>query len=112
MPKLKAAPAVARSRFSRRFAAALAKSPRECVGLWSAASPTGGRSLRPRSGRDLPPRAPAGTDGPVRLHRDGSPGDHDGGRAVRASALSLPAGVLGLSIFCFLLRSEILASAR
>src|ERR1700716_4553349 len=69
-------------------------------------------SLRPQPGCDLLPGAPAGPDGPVRLHRRERAWDHDRGHAVRSSALSLPAGVLGLRACSCCARRRELRGAR
>jgi hypothetical protein len=50
----------------------------------------------PQPGCDVPPGTPAGSDGPVGLHRPGLAWRHDCGRAALASALSPSARLLGL----------------
>jgi len=88
------------------------RSSRGCAGPWSAAWQMAG-SLWPQPGCDLPPGAPAGADGPVRLHRHGRAWIMNRGHAVRAPALSLPAGVLGLrACSCRARRRELRGAAE
>jgi len=63
---LKPPPACVRWRSSRGCAAVIPILPRACAGPWSVAWHDDGRSMD-QPGRDVPPRAPAGPDGPVGL---------------------------------------------
>ena len=96
VPILKAAPGIRAIARARRAAAAPSRDqPQHPAHAGTADAGLAGAG-RPRAGRHLPPGARARPSWPVGLHRHERARHHDCRRRARASALSLPAGILGL----------------